>query len=1143
MDSPLSDADSLSSAGASTEPLPASELDRALSFSPPPQPAHKNSKARGGGNGNESDSTLTDVSSSDNDREEEDEDDERGTVQQRRRSPSLRAGMNDDDEEEDEEPTPRPANSHKRARPQVEDDEEEEEQEEDAIMALAAGAALARTSSLNHEAASRRPLTDEEDEALSSASDDEQDADHLPDGKPPLKKLRRAGPGSTNGSIVSSSTTDGVPRRAVSVELGGETSEGRGEGEETQESAGTSVLPDGVAEEADEEEENDADEEEGRTSPPKGKKGTAKKVIVKGKGARGRGKASSPRGKSTARSDSPLSVVSSSSDEAPKPLPPLQEAAMDLLKDEQSAADDSVDEPLAVVAAARAARGRGARGRGRGRGGKARGGAAANPQAMSRSTSAESSMTNDVLPFGLPPSKPLTAGTSQTPLLADLPTPSGLVDLDTASPALDAPGVNGRAEPGLEEEDVSMSFSAAEPDAGPSSFPSAVAAVMEEDEPEPEPEVEAVPEAVYQQPAKRAPLSAKKGAKGAKGGKKGGKGKEKASAAAQQQDVEWTPAGVAGEEEAERGEGSEGEEDLSDAALLRKRAEAMEALTKIEIQFAQLRDVLYLERMQEVEQERIGIEEGTHPELLHLTSLIELRRDNKLSLAKSWLDGLEKAYHLQVEHNEHALWNRWQDERARLRTRMLEDANGKRRRLEREKRVLDRPKDDSLASLLAPRPPPAVPLHHRRRLGFDGEPFIENEIEWALRHDDVRANAAPKGLEDEAMYDDLAQMGLREPLRHSMYPYEAVYSHPSALAANAYADPRAAAAAGYAYPSSAYDLSPHALQQQQQQAGFGSSFGTLGALPPLPSRASAEQLAPNRPPSNPNLRHASAYSADGHVGAYPSAPAPRTTFSNGAHYPYDLDGEQRLHGPAAWAKAQAQAQHPAYAAEEEQRRRTISAGGALGGDLLDPQQRFNGGTVGAAAAMEQNGGRKTPTGGSLGAKQRLTLDSHMSHRSPKAQSPAVSSSIAGGSSAASTPAAKTAQAPTTGRQSPAAFMSIPTIPPFDRRRHEQRIASQQSSPAQTPAPQLAPPSVAPAAAAPAAPQAAPAPAPAFAAAAVPAAPVLPPLIKSLFPPVPAPAAGAAPPATTAGQGQAAQEGQFPAFPAVQQAQAVQQRAA
>lgn len=126
---------------------------------------------------------------------------------------------------------------------------------------------------------------------------------------------------------------------------------------------------------------------------------------------------------------------------------------------------------------------------------------------------------------------------------------------------------------------------------------------------------------------------------------------------------------------------------------MRKRAEAMEALTKIEIEFAKLRDLLYIERLADIERERIGIETGTHPELIHLTHLIELRRNRKLELAKKWLDGLEGAYRIQYDEREHANWHHWEDERGRTRSRMLDDANSKRRRLEREKRALEKPKD------------------------------------------------------------------------------------------------------------------------------------------------------------------------------------------------------------------------------------------------------------------------------------------------------------------------------------------------------------------------------------------------------------------------------------------------------------------
>lgn len=217
---------------------------------------------------------------------------------------------------------------------------------------------------------------------------------------------------------------------------------------------------------------------------------------------------------------------------------------------------------------------------------------------------------------------------------------------------------------------------------------------------------------------------------------------------------------------------------------MRKRAEAIDELTRIEIKFAKLRDMLYLERLADVEKERIGIETGTHPELIHLTQLIELRRNRKLELARKWFDGLSHAYQVQLDEREHANWHWWEDERARSRMRYFDEANSKRRRLEREKRTLERPKDgadlfslldgsstvadpqsfcraETLIALLAPRPHPAVPLEHRRRVGFDGEPLGEQEIAWAVRQSDLRADSKVQGLDYDAAQADLEQMGVR----------------------------------------------------------------------------------------------------------------------------------------------------------------------------------------------------------------------------------------------------------------------------------------------------------------------------------------------------------------------------------------------
>ena len=66
-----------------------------------------------------------------------------------------------------------------------------------------------------------------------------------------------------------------------------------------------------------------------------------------------------------------------------------------------------------------------------------------------------------------------------------------------------------------------------------------------------------------------------------------------------------------------------------------------------------------------------------------------------------------------------------------------------------------------LAPFLQPRPLPIVPLQHRRRLGFEGEALQEADIAWAVRHPDVRTDAAVSALDEESAWADLQQMGVR----------------------------------------------------------------------------------------------------------------------------------------------------------------------------------------------------------------------------------------------------------------------------------------------------------------------------------------------------------------------------------------------
>lgn len=137
--------------------------------------------------------------------------------------------------------------------------------------------------------------------------------------------------------------------------------------------------------------------------------------------------------------------------------------------------------------------------------------------------------------------------------------------------------------------------------------------------------------------------------------------------------------------------GEHDEDTSTDEAAIR-RQEAMEALTKIEIGFAMLRDRLYVERLQEISKEGEMILDGTHPELLHLTKAIELRRQRRTQLVEMWFEQQEQQYERVAKAEEFAAWSIWRSSCASLRRDMMDEFSRKRRRLDREKRALDAPR-------------------------------------------------------------------------------------------------------------------------------------------------------------------------------------------------------------------------------------------------------------------------------------------------------------------------------------------------------------------------------------------------------------------------------------------------------------------
>lgn len=132
------------------------------------------------------------------------------------------------------------------------------------------------------------------------------------------------------------------------------------------------------------------------------------------------------------------------------------------------------------------------------------------------------------------------------------------------------------------------------------------------------------------------------------------------------------------------------------------RANAIESLLKLEVDFAKLRDALFLERMAEVTSERQLIQDDAHPDLTYLYDHLTHKRKTRLDVAKRWLVRLQQEADLEKLARERIAWSQWTEQRATLKSGLLDEVNGKRRALEREKRVSDRGNRDGLCSSLQP---------------------------------------------------------------------------------------------------------------------------------------------------------------------------------------------------------------------------------------------------------------------------------------------------------------------------------------------------------------------------------------------------------------------------------------------------------
>ncbi|KAF8911329.1 Sds3-like-domain-containing protein [Mucidula mucida] len=151
------------------------------------------------------------------------------------------------------------------------------------------------------------------------------------------------------------------------------------------------------------------------------------------------------------------------------------------------------------------------------------------------------------------------------------------------------------------------------------------------------------------------------------------------------------------------------------------RAEALDVLASIEFKFGRLRETLYVERMEQLAWEESLITDGTHPELLHYQKELSARRDKRIELASRKRELEIATIQKKRRVNEDGTWSWWQHERDQLQTDMIAENNRKKRKLERERRAVERPQPVRRI----PHPPVDVPPAPTLREIADSFPFSD----------------------------------------------------------------------------------------------------------------------------------------------------------------------------------------------------------------------------------------------------------------------------------------------------------------------------------------------------------------------------------------------------------------------------------
>ncbi|TYJ54095.1 hypothetical protein B9479_005281 [Cryptococcus floricola] len=177
-------------------------------------------------------------------------------------------------------------------------------------------------------------------------------------------------------------------------------------------------------------------------------------------------------------------------------------------------------------------------------------------------------------------------------------------------------------------------------------------------------------------------------------------------------------------------------------------AAAMKELLMLEVKFAELRNCLYLEQMEEAAAEEDMILNENYPALDYLYKTLEERRERLHEGASKRYEAQVAEYRRMKDAEKHLVWSAWTDERERIHWEEFQATWSKRRKLAREKGLVE-----------THRPTKPIPPHSNIR-NFD----------WAQ-------DAVPSPMPRDAAYQDVLAMGRRPNTVHpARHPSPTIYS-------------------------------------------------------------------------------------------------------------------------------------------------------------------------------------------------------------------------------------------------------------------------------------------------------------------------------------------------------------------------------